>query len=280
MLLVGARYPSLPGSSPNSPAHHVEFRSEGARLVADSVLYKCTMLIDMIRTWQRRALAIAPPEGTGISPAQGGLPGPAFFPEGLGLQNPAANAHLPTIMAIGNNLGCQDYRASIDAAGREDTDNATWRNLAKLLRDAGSTIDSSFTTNWFIGLQPGDKQLGKFLLKPDRRDEDECRALLLDEIAGIKPLAIVLLGLDVVARAHEIIPDLRQWAGARTWRDVDRSSIGPVPIGVEAVDGAVKTSVVALAHPATLPSNQRHRLLPHAEMVIRALNDRAWASPE
>src|SRR5690348_2405459 len=98
------------------------------------------MLLDTIADWQTRALAISPPEGSPIAPARGGLPGPAFFPEGFGLQNPTKTATWPNIMAIGHNFGCEDYRNQIDVAGRED-DKATWRNLRRLLAGAEVPIE-------------------------------------------------------------------------------------------------------------------------------------------
>jgi len=82
-------------------------------------------LLNRIEHWQQKAARIMPPENTAILPARGGLPGPAFFPEGFGLQNPSSE-NWPTVMAIGHNFGCNDYRNEIDAAGRED-DKATWR---------------------------------------------------------------------------------------------------------------------------------------------------------
>jgi len=77
-------------------------------------------LVEYIERWQETARSIARPEGTDILPTRGGLSGPAFFPEGFGLQNPTADAVWPDIMAIGHNFGCEDYRKEIDAAGRED----------------------------------------------------------------------------------------------------------------------------------------------------------------
>jgi hypothetical protein len=74
-------------------------------------------------------------------------------------------------MAVGHNFGCEDYRDEIDAAGRED-DKPTWRNLRRLLADADDVpIESCFMTNWFIGLQPGNKQVGEFLSRSDSRYE-------------------------------------------------------------------------------------------------------------
>ena len=86
-------------------------------------------LVETIAAWQMEALSIQPPLGSGLLPAVGGLPGPAFFPEGFGLSHPILPEHpAPTIMAVGHNFGCAQYREGIGPAGRED-DKATWRNL-------------------------------------------------------------------------------------------------------------------------------------------------------
>jgi hypothetical protein len=118
-------------------------------------------LIASIARWQEEALAIAPPSGTELLPAVGGLPGPAFFPEGFGLSHTAQGRNVyPTIIAIGHNFGCQEYRNEIQSAGRED-DKATWRNLDALLIQAGTDPSQCFRTNWFIGLLPGGNQTGR-----------------------------------------------------------------------------------------------------------------------
>ena len=135
-------------------------------------------LLEVILGWQMRAKNIKPPEDTGVLPARGGLPGPAFFPEGFGLQHPTPDAPWPNIMAVGHNFGCEDYRDEINASGRED-DKAAWRNFRGLLTDADVPIESCFMTNWFVGLQPGSKQVGEFLSRPDSRYERECSELLL-----------------------------------------------------------------------------------------------------
>ena len=118
-------------------------------------------LLEAIAAWQREALSIPPPSGTDRLPAVGGLPGPAFFPEGCGLSHPIRPERgIPTIIAVGHNFGCAAYRESINQAGRED-DKATWRNLDHLLLDAGSNPAQCFRTNWFIGLLPGEEQVDK-----------------------------------------------------------------------------------------------------------------------
>lgn len=232
-------------------------------------------LIEIIREWQTAAKNIKPPQGTGIRPVRGGLRGPVFFPEGLGLQNPTADALWPNIMAVGHNFGCDAYRNDIEAAGRED-DKSTWRNLSRLLAEADIQMEFCFMTNWFVGLQPGNKQLGEFLSRPDSRFEKECEELLLEQIRTLKPEVILLLGLPVVGRAHQIMPTLKPWADALNWVAVDSSSLGAVAYGVEISRTEIKTNVVALLHPSFSPSNQRHRRIaypvekPEVEMIRSA----------
>jgi hypothetical protein len=233
-------------------------------------------ILEAIRGWQMMAKSITPPEGTGILSVRGGLPGAAFFPEGFGLQNPAADAPWPSIMAIGHNFGCEEYRNKISTAGRED-DKATWRNLRRLLSEAGVSIDSCFMTNWFVGLQPGDKQLGEFLSRPDSRYEGECEGLLREQIRTLRPQVILLLGLPVVGHAHRIISALEPWADSPNWSAVDLGSLGAVAYGVEIPGTGVKSNVVALLHPSFSPSNQRFRRSafsvenPEVEMIRRAM---------
>ena len=233
-------------------------------------------ILEVIRGWQIKAKSITSPEGTDILPARGGLPGPAFFPEGFGLQNPRADALWPDIMAVGHNFGCEDYRNEIDTAGRED-DKATWRNLRRLLADADVPMESCFMTKWFVGLQPGNKQVGEFLSHPDSRFERESSELLLEEIRTLKPHVILLLGLPVVGRAHRIMPTLKPWADALNWSAVDSSSLGPIAYGVGIPGSEVRTNVVALLHPSFSPSNQRYRRAvfpvkkPGVEMIRNAV---------
>jgi hypothetical protein len=74
----------------------------------------------------------------------------------------------PTIIVVGHNFGCQEYRNEIQLAGRED-DKATWRNLDALLLQAGANPAQCFRTNWFVGLLPGSKQIGRFLQKSNQK---------------------------------------------------------------------------------------------------------------
>ena len=205
-------------------------------------------------------MAIEPPSGTDRRPAVGGLPGPAFFPEGFGLSRTALGRDdHPTIIAIGHNLGCQEYRQEIQPAGRED-DRATWRNLDALLNRAGADPSQCFRTNWFIGLLPGTKQTGRFLRKPDHDYEQACLALLVEQIREIRPVAILLLGPEVASRAHTLIPALAPWRGAERWIDIDQSTIGHSARDVEVPAAGVRTNVVALLHPSFGAANQGRRM--------------------
>jgi uracil-DNA glycosylase len=231
--------------------------------------------IDTIAEWQREALSIHPPSGTDRLPAVGGLRGPAFFPEGFGLSQPIPlDDHRPTIMAIGHNFGCVGYREEIDPTGRED-DKATWRNLDRLLINAGADPAQCFHTNWFIGLLPGMKQVGRFLRKPDAVYENSCRVLLIRQIQYLRPKAIILLGPEVAGRAYEIMPALTPWRGAKKWIDIDRSSIGHSVRNLEVPAANLRTNVAALLHPSFGAANEGRRMknmaVPSTEAeIIRA----------
>lgn len=217
-------------------------------------------LLAAIAQWQEDALKIAPPSGTGLLPAIGGVRGPAFFPEGLGLSQAGLgrNDH-PTIIAVGHNFGCQEYRNGIQSEVGEEK-NATWRNLDQLLNRAGSSPDQCFRTNWFVGLLPGTKQTGCFLRKPDHDYEQACLSLLAKQIHGIKPKAILLLGSEVSSRAHGLIPALAPWHGAKRWIDIDHSVIGHSVRNVEVPAARLRTNVVALLHPSFGTVNQKRRM--------------------
>jgi hypothetical protein len=132
-------------------------------------------------------------------------------------------------------------------------------------------------TNWFIGLQWGNKQLGEFLSLSDLRYERKCEQLLLEQIHTLKPVVILLLGLPVVTRAHRIIPSLSPWANATRWRAVDSSNLGPVAYRVEIPGTEARANVVALLHPSFSPPNQRCRRTrfpferPEVEMIKSAI---------
>jgi uracil-DNA glycosylase len=164
-----------------------------------------------------------------------------------------------TIIAIGHNFGCQEYRNEIQPTGRED-DKATWRNLDALLIQAGSNPAQCFRTNWFVGLLPGSKQTGRFLRTPDHDYERACRLLLVGQIQKIKPTAILLLGPEVASRAYSIIPALAPWRGADRWIDIDQSTIGHSARNVEVPAASVRTNVIALLHPSFGAANQSRRM--------------------
>jgi hypothetical protein len=217
-------------------------------------------LLGSIAQWQREALKIAPPSETNLLPAVGGLPSPSFFPEEFGLSESAmCQNDRPTIIAVGHNFGCQEYRTEIQSAGRED-DKATWRNLDTLLLEAGSNPSQCFRTNWFVGLLAGSKQIGRFLRKSNYEFEQTCPSLLVKQIREIKPTAILLLGPEVVGRADNLIPALAPWQGAKRWIDIDQNPIGHSVHDVEVPAASVRTNVVALLHPSFGPANQSRRM--------------------
>ena len=216
--------------------------------------------VQTISLWQQEATTISPPVGTGLLRAVGGLQGPAFFPEGFGLTDAAREENQrPTVMAIGHNFGCAQYRDTLQSTGRED-DKATWRNLDSLIVRAGASPDDCFRTNWFIGLLPGEKQTGIFLKKDNDEYENACLSLLIRQTQIIRPTAILFLGPEVAKRAYRLIPALLPWRNAKRWSDIDRSSIGHSLRNVEVSSTQMETNVAALLHPSFGTANQNRRM--------------------
>jgi uracil-DNA glycosylase len=234
-------------------------------------------MIPELQHLQQRALSITPPEGATIRPAMGGLSGPAFFPEGLGLtESVLVNGGAPDCVVIGHNFGCMSYRLGIEGASRED-DKATWRNLDSLFRQAEVGADRFFRTNWFVGLLEGDKQTGKFLKRSHPQYEEECRLLLLEQLRVLRPKAILVLGPEVARRTHRIAPMLAPWANAKSWADIDRSAVGHSVRNVAIPEADIVTNVAALLHTSFGTANQSRRMqnmtarMTEAEIVTQIL---------
>lgn len=185
--------------------------------------------LNEIKLWQISAREIEPPPTP--CKARGGLPGPAFFPEGMGLLNPGKwiEGARPLIMVVGHNFGSCGYRDGLEPKefklkrnGREDGE-PTWKHLASLLQSDDVkisinkrivSIDDCFMTNWFIGLLPGTKNKGSFLVPGwdgEQEYESKCLDLLKQQIKTIQPRLMLLLGKDVVQRASLHFTELKCW---------------------------------------------------------------------
>jgi uracil-DNA glycosylase len=221
-------------------------------------------LLEKIALWQTEARRISLPAGSPCKSAIGGLPGPAFFPEGYGLTETAMREGItPTFMAIGHNFGCETYRKSLGPPpGREDNIAGTWRSLDRLLRQADADPDLCFRSNWFVGLREGNENDGPFLTKDDELYEEACCLLLLKQIQHFRPKAILLLGPVVAKRAHRMSSDLKGWSYPLkkmiTFADIDK--IGHTVRTATIRNLEFKANVVALLHPSKGWLNQPTRL--------------------
>jgi uracil-DNA glycosylase len=237
-------------------------------------------LIRTILSWQEEARQIPLPPSSGCKPATGGLPGPAFFPEGLGLSESAIRSKAsPTFMAIGHNFGCEDYRRALGQPGRGREDNiiGTWCSLDTLLEKAGADPDQCYRTNWFVGLRPGSDNDGAFLLADDEAYEASCADLLLKQIRALRPRSILLLGPIVTKRSSRISPSLDGWRFPKkkrpTFADIDGH--GHTVRGARIAHSDVTSNIVSLLHPSkgwlNQPARQRRLGMADYELIREAL---------
>ncbi len=199
---------------------------------------------------------------TGVSPIPVRIPGTAFFPGGDGLWLPEGATERPPmpvgkVMVLGHSFDSEaGYRRSLIKAG-ENLKGPTWRNLLKVLDEAGIPPGHCFFTNFFMGLFAGDKPIGKFPGARDTRFVEWCRAFLVEQIAVQKPKLILALGGFVPDLVGPLAPKLAAWAKHKTLKELDEAKVAVLK-NVRLGDNDV--TLMALTHPCLRGANviKRH----------------------
>lgn len=118
-------------------------------------------------------------------------------------------------MLLGHNFG--DVAAMKDAAKRqmEDLSGPTWRNLMRLLADAGVFPHRCFFTNALMGLKDdGGGNVGP--LSDDSVYRQRCSDFLDYQIEVLRPGCILALGADAQQMLVRLSPDIASvWRGPR-----------------------------------------------------------------
>jgi hypothetical protein len=142
----------------------------------------------------------------------------AFFPGGNGLWDPDGSRpslHPRPLMLLGHNFG--DVAALEDAShlGIEDLSGPTWRNLLRLLADAGVSPPRCFFTNALMGLKDdGGGNVGA--LSDDDVYRQRCCDFLQYQIEVVRPGCIIALGADAQQMLVRLSPDIAAaWRGQR-----------------------------------------------------------------
>ncbi len=205
---------------------------------------------------------VAPyPEGVMALPAR--IEGTAFFPGGAGLWNVSRGSPLPPmptggIMVLGHDFHSEAAFARSLAAGTEVKLSPTWPSLLRFLDEVGIKPEQCFFTNAYMGLRRGSRVTGRFPGASDKPFVERCRRFLLCQLSVQRPRVVLALGRFVPSLIAPLSPQLRAWARARTFAQLDVAS--PVIHGVVFADlGVPACSVVALTHPCLRGSNIRRR---------------------
>ena len=224
----------------------------------------------------------APPHGypPGVVAVPTPIPGLAFFPGGHGLWGCVEGQPLPPfpvggVMILGHNFDSEGaYRKSLEV-GRESTKNPTWRNLLKVLAEAGIAPECCFFTNLYMGLIGGSNATGKFPGASDPPFVEHCKRFLVRQLQAQRPSLLVTLGIEVPPVVGHLSPQLAPWAAGKGLRHLD--SVGPVQVDVTFPDiENFKTTAVALTHPSKRDANvgvRKYRGATGHQAEVRMLHD-------
>ena len=114
----------------------------------------------------RLASQIGPyPPGTEAVPAR--ISGTAFFPGGSGIWRESVEPSMPPlptggVMVIGQDFHSRERYLESARQGYESTSDPTWRELRRLLSEAGVAERDCYFTNAFVGLRTDGTVIGEF----------------------------------------------------------------------------------------------------------------------
>ncbi len=189
--------------------------------------------------------------------------GTAFFPGGDGLLKDndgklVGEYPMGKTMVLGQDFGTE---RDIEAAkhkklSSEREDSATWRNLLKLLLEAGIKPEDCFYTNALMGVRPAsDAKNGKSPGWADQNFVGKCTGFFHAQVSHQKPRTILALGSRVGDFLSGIYPEAAGWKKSKI-KDVYAE--GKHLISAMGRDGK-PVSLVLIPHPSFLPNLATHR---------------------
>jgi uracil-DNA glycosylase family 4 len=179
-----------------------------------------------------------------------------FFPAGDGLYYEEETPTHIEYMIIGQDFDTIDkFRALLkDNKSELETGNTTWRNLLKLLSDAGIDKKAVFYTNAIMGYRDGGKNTGK---SPAFKDKDfikACRDFMIEQISMVKPRKIIVLGANLFDFMAALSDDLKAIKDIKKFKDLDKRVYRGVTF--KNVDD-YKCDLLFMLHPSLFYANAR-----------------------
>lgn len=196
------------------------------------------------------------------------IPGTAFFPGGYGLwlRKDSPTYDIPTgqIMIVGQDFNSVRIHEEALLNGTEVCTSATWRELLKILKATGISVNQCFFTNLYMGLRKGPPETGRFPGAKDKDFEERCLTFFNTQLEMARPKLIIVLGLEpfrVLAKKPFNLPvdsALRAPSNERvTWKNINLTECNKIYRGVKLVHGS--TTIVLLTHPSYYKRNVKNR---------------------
>jgi len=199
--------------------------------------------------------------------------GTAFFPGGYGLWGTQSNQLLPPmpvggVMVLGHNFDCEkNFKESLNHQG-ENLTKGTWYHLLLLLEEVEIPKERCFFTNFYMGLKPGDKAMGRLLAAKDNNFVRCCQEFLCEQFRVMQPKVVLILGKEFFNEFAVFLPPGSQvrsvWMKAKTWKDMDQNNAAFLyPLMLP--DVPHPAVVVGLVHPSYRKPNVKRRFYRNLE---------------
>jgi len=195
------------------------------------------------------------------------LAGTAFFPGGNGLYLCNKNAdHSIKYMIVGQDYDNEDnYQKIKDTENQCEVagNNVTWRNLLKIIDEAGIARQECFFTNALMGLRSGStKNTGPSILfkSENKTDLNQHVAFFRKQIELIKPKAIIAMGGQLprfIGNCYPEDPQLNKLSGIRSFKMLD-NLLGKQSFQLPTVNGFIP--IVFITHTSLYFANVGNRM--------------------
>lgn len=148
------------------------------------------------------------------------MKGPGFFPGCIGIISQNVNISEGNVMVLGQDFDTYKKHQEIKPEVGEIENNATWRNLKKLLSDINIDPTKCFFTNAYMGLRSeGTKNTGASPASKKEATEFalQCHSFFKKQMQVIQPKLVLVLGKETARFLTKAFPSqFSKWVNIQT----------------------------------------------------------------
>jgi Uracil-DNA glycosylase len=177
----------------------------------------------------------------------------AFFPGGRGLWKEEVSEVFPSILILGHDFSTVTFYEKMRAAGTNEINGPTWRNLIHLFYEVDLNLSNCFFSNVYMGLRNSTKMTGTFPGSRDKAFVNRNLEFLRFQIETIQPKIIITLGMPPASLLSNISSDLVKWKDGKAFSIADNGIVFNTHFD------NINCTCIALEHPSMRNSNVKRR---------------------